>query len=127
MSGTSVKGMAHGTPAGTGPQVTALCLDRAGLRRSMPHARAGGTSRVCLVGLLVPGMLTARAGAARMRTKLHRPRHGLQVRVTPFRIPAASEREVCQAIVLDNDEPIDVSMIQFASPTGRTYVSHHFA
>ena len=63
----------------------------------------------------------------RLRAKLHRPRSGAQLRLAEFDVPPGGEREVCEAIQLDNRVPIDVSALQFASPTGAGYVSHHFA
>ena len=79
--------------------------------------------------LAVAAALLARsAGAATtIRTKLRRAPHGVQVRLTPFTIAARHEREVCQAIALDDSRPLDVTTVQFASPRGRVYVSHHFA
>jgi hypothetical protein len=51
----------------------------------------------------------------------------MQARLTPVLVPANREREVCQAIELPNREPVDVAALQFATPGGRTYLSHHFA
>jgi Copper type II ascorbate-dependent monooxygenase, C-terminal domain len=51
----------------------------------------------------------------------------MQIRLTPVVVPAAQEREVCQAIELPNREAVDVAALQFATPGGRTYLSHHFA
>lgn len=78
---------------------------------------------VLAVLLLVP----AAAPATSIRAKLHRPRRGVQVRLAPVIVPAAQEREVCQAIELPNRDPIDVAVLEFATPGGRTYLSHHFA
>jgi hypothetical protein len=75
------------------------------------------------VALLVP----VAAPAATIRAKLARPHRGMQVRLAPVVVPAASEREVCQAIELPNREPVDVAAMRFATPGGRTYLSHHFA
>ena len=76
-----------------------------------------------LVTLLAPAM----AAATTIHTRLPRPPRDLQVRLEPFTVPADGEREVCQAIELRNARPLDVSAIQFASPSGAEYVSHHFA
>ena len=70
---------------------------------------------------------TAPAPARTVRTRLRRTSADVQVRLTPFDIPAQGETEVCQAIALPNRQPIDVDEIDFASPTGRGYISHHFA
>ena len=48
-------------------------------------------------------------------------------RLTSITVPARQEREVCQAVALPNDRPIDVAALQFASPGGLTFESHHFA
>ncbi len=81
-------------------------------------------ARLAIALVLATPIATA---AATIRTRLARPHHGFQVRLSPVTIPANGEREVCQAIVLRNRAPIDVSAMQFASPTGPGYVSHHFA
>jgi hypothetical protein len=62
-----------------------------------------------------------------IRAKLHRPHRGMQIRLTPITVPAREEREVCQAIELPNRGPFDVAVLQFATPGGRIYLSHHFA
>ncbi|HLK10232.1 MAG TPA: hypothetical protein VKW76_02520 [Candidatus Binatia bacterium] len=67
------------------------------------------------------------AATTTVRARLARPPHGLQVRLTPFVVPAHHEREVCQAIALRNRRPLDVSTMEFAAPSGRGYISHHFA
>ncbi len=72
---------------------------------------------------LAPGVATATG----VRAKLARPRRGVQVRLTPITVPARQEREVCQAIELSNETPMDIAAMRFASPGGRTYLSHHFA
>ena len=74
-----------------------------------------------LLGL--PGMVVART----VRARLDRPARALQIRVSPFTIPAHQEREVCQAIVLPNRAPLDVDALQFATPVGHGYITHHFA
>jgi hypothetical protein len=67
------------------------------------------------------------AFARSAHTHLHRPRAGIQIRLSPVTIAANHEREVCQAIVLRNDRPLDIDALQFASPAGHGYISHHFA
>jgi hypothetical protein len=79
------------------------------------------------MALAVVLLAPAAAPAASIRVKLHRPHRGIQVRLAPVVVPAAQEREVCQAIELPNREPMDVAVLQFATPGGRTYLSHHFA
>jgi hypothetical protein len=74
-----------------------------------------------LLGL--PGMVIART----VRAHLGRPARAFQVRVSPFTIPAHQEREVCQAIVLSNRASLDVDALQFATPVGHGYITHHFA
>jgi hypothetical protein len=79
------------------------------------------------MALAVVLLAPAAAPAASIRVKLHRPHRGIQVRLAPVVVPAAQEREVCQAIELPNREPVDVAMLQFVTPGCRTYLSHHFA
>src|SRR2546427_2428582 len=73
--------------------------------------------------LAVPAL----GSAATLRTHLRRPRHGLQVRLTPITIAPHSEREVCQLVTLRNRKAMDASQITMAMPGGATYTSHHFA
>jgi hypothetical protein len=84
----------------------------------------GGRAYIAFALMLI---LPLAASAKSVRTHLRRPRHAVQVRLTPITIPPNHEREVCQAIVLNNDEPLDVSALEFASPAGHGYISHHFA
>jgi hypothetical protein len=77
---------------------------------------------LALALFLVP--LLARAD---LRTHLHRPRRGLQVRLSPFPIAAQREREVCQAVTLPNRHAMDVDRITIKMPSGSDYSSHHFA
>src|SRR5207253_9112051 len=69
----------------------------------------------------------ALASAATFRAHLRRPRHGLQVRLSPITVAPRSEREVCQLVTLRNRRAMDVSEITMAMPSGPTYASHHFA
>jgi len=77
-----------------------------------------------LLVLLVTGATTALP--ATVTTKLNKPRRGFQLRMTPFEVPVG-EREVCQAIRLPIDKPIDVDRITVRMPKGSTLASHHFA
>jgi len=81
-------------------------------------------SLALLVALLALPSL-GRAGA--FHTRLRRPAHGIQVRLTPVTVPPASEREVCELITLPNRRAMDVNEISIAMPNGATYTSHHFA
>lgn len=67
------------------------------------------------------------APAAVLRTKLHRPRRGVQVRLSPITIAPRDEREVCQAITVPARHSIDIDRIEIAMPSGLHYSSHHFA
>jgi hypothetical protein len=79
-----------------------------------------------LVALLV-GLLALPSTAAELRTRLHRPPRGLQVRLSPFEIQPRTEREVCQLIELPNAKEIDVRDLTIAMPAGAEFGSHHFA
>ena len=76
-----------------------------------------------LVLLALPGL----GSAATFRAHLRRPRHGLQVRLSPITVAPDSEREVCQLVTLRNRKAMDASEIAIAMPSGATYTSHHFA
>ena len=80
-------------------------------------------SGLLFVLLALPGL----GSAATFRAHLRRPRHGLQVRLSPITVAPRSEREVCQLVTLRNRRPMDVSEITMAMPSGATYASHHFA
>src|SRR2546430_15487563 len=77
--------------------------------------------------VLVLLALPALGSAATFRTHLRRPRHGLQVRLSPTTVAPDSEREVCQLVTLRNRKAMDASEITMAMPSGATYTSHHFA
>ncbi len=77
--------------------------------------------------VLVLLALPALGSAATLRTHLRRPRHGVQVRLTPITIQPHSEREVCQLVTLRNRKAMDASEITIAMPSGATYTTHHFA
>jgi len=80
-------------------------------------------SGLLLVLLALPGL----GSAATFRAHLRRPRHGLQVRLSPMTVAPDSEREVCQLVTLRNPKAMDASEITMAMPSGATYTSHHFA
>src|SRR2546427_7149356 len=82
--------------------------------------RASGLALVLLA-------LPALGSAASFRTHLRRPRHGVQVRLSPITVAPRSEREVCQLVTLRNRKGMDASEITMAMPSGATYTSHHFA
>src|SRR2546429_2307749 len=71
--------------------------------------------------------LPALGSAATFRTHLRRPRHGLQVRLSPITVAPGSEREVCQLVTLPNRKAMDASEITMAMPSAATYTCHHFA
>jgi hypothetical protein len=79
-----------------------------------------------LVALLVV-LVALPSTAAELRTRLHRPSRGLQVRLTPFDIQAGTEREVCQLIELPNAKEVEFRDLTIAMPAGAEYGSHHFA
>lgn len=58
--------------------------------------------------------------------KLRRPARGFQLRTTPFVVPPG-EREICQAVRLPVDRPVDLDRIVVRMPSSPTVVSHHFA
>jgi hypothetical protein len=80
-----------------------------------------------ILGLVLCLLVPAHSASAALRAHLRRPARGLQARLTPFSVPAAHEREVCQAITLPNTKPMDVDEITVAMPSGAEYSSHHFA
>jgi hypothetical protein len=61
-----------------------------------------------------------------MRTKLHRPARGFQLRMTSFEVKPG-EREVCQAVRLPISKPIDVDRITVRMPSSPTVATHHLA
>src|SRR5215468_914848 len=83
--------------------------------------RGGGVATALLLFVSAP------ATATDLRARLRRPRHGIQVRVTPVTIPARSEREICEIVTLGNHRAVDVSEITAVSPSLPTAVTHHLA
>src|SRR5947207_15089346 len=71
--------------------------------------------------------LPALGSAATFRAHLRRPRHGLQVRLSPITVAPGSEREVCQLVTLPNRKAMDTIMITMAMPSRATYTSHQIA
>lgn len=70
-----------------------------------------------LVALLV-GLFALPSTAAELRTRLHRPSRGLQVRLTPFDIQPRTEREVCQLIELPSAKEVEFRDLTIAMPAG---------
>src|SRR2546427_2527333 len=87
----------------------------------------GRASLLVLLVLLVQLALPALASATTFRAHLRRPRHGLQVRLSPITVAPRSDREVCELVTLRNRPAMDVSEITMGMPSGATYASHHFA
>jgi len=79
-----------------------------------------------MVGLVLTLLLAGDAAAGVIATKLAKPRRGFQLRVSPFKVPVG-EREVCQAVRLPIDRPVDIDRITVRMPKGSTLASHHFA
>jgi len=79
-----------------------------------------------LVALLVV-LFALASTAAELRTRLHRPPRGLQVRLSPFDIQQRTEREVCQLIELPNAKEVEFRDLTIAMPAGAEIGSHHFA
>src|SRR5437667_11105699 len=71
--------------------------------------------------------LPALGSAATFRAHLRRPRHGLQVRLSPITVAPGSEREVCQLVTLPNRKAVGASEITMAMTSGPTYTRPHFA
>ena len=81
--------------------------------------------RLFLCGLLAVATTTL-AASGTIRTKLHAPTRGFQLRMMPFEVPVG-EREVCQAVRLPITHPMDIDRITIRMPAGSTLASHHFA
>jgi hypothetical protein len=79
---------------------------------------------LALVVALAP--LEAHA-AATHRTRLRRPARGVQIRLAPVTVAAASEREVCQEVAVPGRRAFDVREVRVKLPAGRTFGSHHLA
>lgn len=65
--------------------------------------------------------------AAGPYARLAPPGRGVQVRLSPFTIPAHSEREVCQLVEVPSRRPLDIAAMEVAMASGAAYGSHHFA
>lgn len=81
--------------------------------------------RVVLVVLALLVLPLAGFGAT-LRSRLHPPRHGVQVRLSPITVAPGTEREVCQLVTLQNRRAMDTGEIKIAM-SGPGYASHHFA
>jgi hypothetical protein len=64
----------------------------------------------------------ALAASADARMRLHKPRRGFQMRMTPFTIPAGGDREGCEVATTPNTRPMDVSEFEVKATPG----THHF-
>jgi hypothetical protein len=81
-----------------------------------------------VVAFLVALAATALAADPVMvKTKLRKPSRGFQLRLAPFEVPPAREREVCQAVRLPISRPIDIDRITVRMPSSPTLASHHLA
>src|SRR5262249_16431832 len=96
-----------------------------------PEARGGCRAAqrrritILMLGVLLglPGMVVAKTVPARLR----RPARAIKGVGPPVTIPAHQEREVCQPIVLPNRASLDIDAMEFATPVGNGYITHHFA
>ena len=64
--------------------------------------------------------LGSTADAKRMH--LHKPRHGFQMRMTPFVIPPGTDREGCEYRTTPNRKAMDVAAFELRATPG----THHF-
>jgi len=83
-----------------------------------------------LIGFLLPLLVVFGSGGAAakvLRAHLARPHRGTQVRLSPYTIQAASEREVCQLVTLRNARAFDASEIDVSMPGSTEFGTHHFA
>jgi hypothetical protein len=80
--------------------------------------------RAALLALLLG--VPAFAAPGLVTTRLRKPGRGFQLRTSHFQVPVG-EREICQAIPLPLDRPIDIDRMVVKMPTGSTIASHHFA
>jgi hypothetical protein len=72
--------------------------------------------------LLVLAAVTVAAGADAGRLHLHRPRRGFQMRMAPFPVPPAGDREGCEYRVTPNTKALDVQAFELKVTPG----THHF-
>jgi hypothetical protein len=75
--------------------------------------------RILLVAL---GCLALAAPAWTKQLHLRKPRGAVQMRMTPFTIPAESDLEGCDYLVTPNDEAVDVAAFELNA----SGASHHF-
>src|SRR5262245_47232664 len=86
-----------------------------------PHAGSREKIRTRAILLLVGSLaLVTPASAGRLRLK--RPRGAVQMRMTPFAIPAETDLEGCDYMAMPNKQAIDVAAFQLNA----TAQSHHF-
>ncbi len=83
-------------------------------------------ARVAMLVLVLVG-ISSLVPAATLRTRLRRPSHGVQIRLSPITIAPGTEREVCQLVTLPKSRAFDAREIDIAMPSGQQYGSHHFA
>src|SRR5258706_14804613 len=80
--------------------------------------------RAALLALLLG--LPAFAAPGPLTTKLRKPGRGFPLRTSHFEVPVGA-REICQAIHLPLDHPIDIDRMVIKMPTCSTIANHHFA
>jgi hypothetical protein len=82
------------------------------------------TVRVCLgLGILATVAGAPLGAAARVaKLRLHKPRHGFQMRMESFVVAPSADREGCEHLVTPNREPMDVGAFQLKATPG----THHF-
>lgn len=71
---------------------------------------------------LVLACLAVGTAAGARRLRLHKPGRGFQMRMAPFVIPPAAEREVCEYRTTPNGKPMDVQGFELEMTAG----AHHF-
>ncbi len=76
--------------------------------------------------MLAVALLVGVAHGAAYTTKLRKPPHGFQLRTSTFEVPVG-EREICQAVRLPIDRPMDIDRIVVRMPEPPSMASHHFA
>src|SRR4051794_860373 len=84
--------------------------------------RAPKTPAIVTLILLGIAALAAPTMASARHVRLHKPRRGFQMRMTPFSIPASGDREACEVAVTPNDKPVDVGSFELKTTPG----THHF-
>jgi hypothetical protein len=72
--------------------------------------------------LVLAGLCVCVGGAEAKRLRLHRPKHAVQLRMTPFHVPPQTDREGCEVLVMPNRKPMDVAAFELNASGG----THHF-